>query len=98
MALIALPGGQPGQSCLLAGCAIPGQAQVSRRVAVQGRCGAVLMMQRQVALLPAMEAEVLDARLHASDPAALQRSNGLPATLGNACALDLAKLGVQQVK
>ena len=54
-------------------------------------------MKRQVAFLPAMETEVLDAMLHRADASMSQHSNGLPATLGNACVLNLAKLGVQQV-
>lgn len=54
------------------------------------------MMGRQIAFLPAMETDVLDAKLH-REAALRQHSNGLPTTVGNACALSLAKLGVRQV-
>ncbi|KAK9800221.1 hypothetical protein WJX73_000021 [Symbiochloris irregularis] len=64
----------------------------------QGRCAAVVMMGRQVALLPAMDPEVLEARLPRSHPAATAQTRTLPTTLGNACVLDLAKLGVRRVR
>ena len=68
----------------------------------QGRCAAVTLMESHLALLPAMEPEVLEQLL------AQQRSQGdagppqgiprvLASTVGNAILIDLHKLGIRQV-
>lgn len=74
-------------------------------VLVQGRCAAVLMFHTQLALLPAMETEGLELDLMMDDPYGdgVDSPRGAPAelvsaTVGNSYVVNLAKMGIKQVK
>ena len=72
---------------------------------MQGRCAAVLMFHTQLALLPAMETEGLELDLMMDDPygEGVQGLGGAPAelvsaTVGNSYVVNLAKMGIKQVR
>ncbi|KAL3135407.1 hypothetical protein ABBQ32_007589 [Trebouxia sp. C0010 RCD-2024] len=71
----------------------------------QGRCAALLMFHTQLALLPAMETEGLELDLMMDDPygEGVEGARGAPAelvsaTVGNSYVVNLAKMGIKQVK
>ena len=62
----------------------------------QGRCAAVATLQNVLAVLPAGETDVLEARLAAGG--ARVPAGGLPATLASSYLVQLGKLGIKEAR
>lgn len=62
----------------------------------QGRCAAVATLQSVLAVLPAVETDVLEARLAAGG--ARVPAGGLPATLASSYLVQLGKLGIKEAR
>ena len=71
---------------------------ISKQIALQGRCAAVVLHKHCVAVLPSMEMDVLDELLSTMSAGAAAQQQGLPTTVGNSYVLKLAKSGITHVR
>lgn len=62
----------------------------------QGRCAAVALLQNVLAVLPAVETDVLEAQLAAGGARA--PAGGLPATVASSYLIQLGKLGIREAR
>ena len=62
----------------------------------QGRCAAVALLQNVLAVLPAVETDVLEAQLAAGGARA--PAGGLPATVASSYIIQLGKLGIKEAR
>ncbi|KAK9839426.1 hypothetical protein WJX81_001424 [Elliptochloris bilobata] len=84
--------GDPMLTCGRTACAQPPLALADP----QGRCAAVAMLQNVLAVLPAVETDVLESQLAAGG--ALAPAGGLPATVASSYLIQLGKLGIREVR